>query len=47
MAICDYCKHKKCEEITDGLYEYYCEEDSPNFTTDDGCYHYEEAYDGT
>ena len=42
MTVCANCEHRCWEEITDGLWDDYCEEDSENFETEDGCYHYEE-----
>ena len=42
MTVCDDCKWNIWEEITQDLWEHFCEEDSKNFETEDGCYHYEE-----
>ena len=49
MSVCEDCKFKEYEELTKGLFCLCCEEESENFMTDDGCYHYEERkedYDG-
>lgn len=45
MTICDDCKWNMSEEITDVLYEHYCNEDSPNYLTEDGCYHFDQRED--
>lgn len=42
MTVCDDCLHKCGELITADLWEDFCEEESENFQTEDGCYHYEE-----
>jgi len=42
MTVCDDCKHLSCEEITKGLIVDFCEEESNNFQTADGCLRFEE-----
>lgn len=42
MTVCDSCKWNMSEEVTDGLFEDFCNEQSTNYLTEDGCFHYEE-----
>ena len=42
MTVCDNCKRNMSEEVTDGLFEDFCNEQSTNYLTEDGCFHYEE-----
>ena len=42
MTVCDGCKWNMSEEVTDGLFEDFCNEQSTNYLTEDGCFHYEE-----
>ena len=40
-TICNECKHCFEENIINDIWLPYCEEDSRNFQTADGCYRYE------
>jgi hypothetical protein len=42
MTVCDDCKWNFCVEVTDGLFEQYCNEGSANYMTEDGCFHFDE-----
>lgn len=45
MTVCAECKWNMSEEVTKGLTEQFCYEESSNYQTEDGCYHYENRSD--
>lgn len=44
-TICSECCHLMVQEVTDGLWEHYCEEDMRQCGSEEGCWRFERRED--